>query len=96
MNPKMTLQRAICERFESYCRANKLKCPDRIELLMNLHYADKSIPLDFDKLLAADNFDFLHDIYGIDRHMDKGAAKLVGGFVPRCAAKQEEVTTHGA
>lgn len=45
-------------------------------------------PLDFDKLLAADDFTFLHDILGIARHLDRTTGKLGQCFVPRCAKPQ--------
>ncbi len=38
--------------------------------------------------LAADDFNFRHDLYGIDRHMDRQTGKLTGFFVPRFAVRQ--------
>lgn len=43
--------------------------------------------LDFDKLLAFPDFDFVHDIFGIARHIDRENAQLRDCFVPRCAAR---------
>ena len=40
-------------------------------------------PLDFKKLLEADNFNFLHDVYGIVKNMDRSTGKLRNCFVPR-------------
>jgi hypothetical protein len=40
--------------------------------------------LDLDRLAAADNFNFAHDIYGIRRHLDRETGKLTNCFVPRC------------
>lgn len=42
-------------------------------------------PLDFDKLLAFDDFNFYHDIVGIAKHLDRDTGKLKNCFRPRCA-----------
>lgn len=42
-------------------------------------------PLDFEKLLAADRFNFLHDICGIRRHLNRITGELENCFLPRCA-----------
>ncbi len=41
--------------------------------------------LNLDKLLAADDFNFMHDITGINRHLDRDTGKLMHYFTPRCA-----------
>ncbi|WVR18296.1 hypothetical protein y223_00016 [Bordetella phage PY223] len=43
-------------------------------------------PLRLADFLAADDFNFAHDLYGIDRHMNRSTGKLTGCFVPRFAA----------
>jgi hypothetical protein len=40
-------------------------------------------PLRLTDLLAADNVNFLHDIGGIRRHLDRNTGKLGGHFSPR-------------
>lgn len=40
-------------------------------------------PLKLDKLLAADNFNFMHDVTGIHRHLDRETGKLTDCFLPR-------------
>lgn len=40
-------------------------------------------PLKLDELLAADDFNFLHDIYGIRRHLDRETGQLQNCFMPR-------------
>ena len=42
-------------------------------------------PLDLQKLLNADDFNFLHDVGGICYHMDRQTGKLNDCFVPRCS-----------
>ncbi len=45
-------------------------------------------PLDFKKMLAADDFNLAHDIGGIDRHMNRETGKLEGFFRPRCTLRE--------
>lgn len=41
--------------------------------------------LDLNKLLAAPDFDFGHDVFGIRRYIDRDTAELTSCFLPRCA-----------
>ena len=43
-------------------------------------------PLDLAKLLKADNSNFLHDICGINKHIDRATGKLQDCFAPRFAS----------
>lgn len=40
-------------------------------------------PIDFDRLLSADDFTFTHDLLGIDRHIDRETGHLANMFRPR-------------
>lgn len=42
-------------------------------------------PLDLAKLLAADDMNLAHDVFGIRRHIDRETGKLTGCFSPRCS-----------
>lgn len=42
-------------------------------------------PLDFQKLIEFDDFNFLHDIYGIMSHIDRNTGELKNCFLPRSA-----------
>lgn len=42
-------------------------------------------PMDFERLLAADDFNLIHDVRGIERHLDRSTGKLAGHFLPRFA-----------
>lgn len=59
---------------------------DQVNLSMDITacYAN-GCPLDLGKLLAFDDFNFAHDIFGIRRHLDRNTGKLNGFFSPRCA-----------
>jgi hypothetical protein len=59
---------------------------DKVSLSMDITAAHcNGSPLDLDKLLAADNFNFLHDVSGIARHINRETGELENCFVPRCA-----------
>jgi hypothetical protein len=59
-----------------------------IDLQMDLDAChNNGTPLDFDKLLKAPTFDFVHDVVGIRRHMCRKTGKLQDSFLPRCAKK---------
>jgi hypothetical protein len=45
------------------------------------------MPLDLEALLAADDFNFAHDVFGIARHIDRDTGELEGFFVPRFSRK---------
>lgn len=43
-------------------------------------------PLKLQKLLEADDFNFLHDVFGIARHINRDTGKLENCFLPRFSA----------
>ena len=45
-------------------------------------------PLDLQKLLDADDFNFAHDVDGIYWHLDRNTGKLKDCFLPRCARRE--------
>lgn len=47
-------------------------------------------PLDLDRLLAFDDLNFVHDVFGIARHLDRSTGKLQNCFVPRSAQPECE------
>lgn len=61
---------------------------DRTETEMDLSATNANgCRLDFKKLRDADDFNFMHDITGINRHLDRETGKLGGFFSPRCSRK---------
>ena len=51
-------------------------------------------PLDLQKFLDADNFNFAHDICGIFNCLDRKTGKLKNCFLPRCSMlERKECTT---
>lgn len=44
-------------------------------------------PLRLEELLAADDFNFDHDVFGIRRHMNRETGRLENCFLPRFARR---------
>lgn len=64
--------------------AAKAGLPSHVELEMDIVAAHcNGCPLRLADLLAADDCDFNHDIFGIRRHLDRKTGRLTGCFVPR-------------
>lgn len=60
-------------------------------LLMDLEATHSNgCPLDLVKFLAFPPFDFVHDISGITKHINRETGKLDGYFLPRCAKPEVE------
>ena len=67
--------------------------PNRSAYVMNLTMTlsacvANGCKLDLQGLLDADEFNFRHDIYGIEKHMDTKTGKLQNHFWPRFAISQ--------
>lgn len=60
---------------------------ERLTVLLDVLTCHSKVqPLRLDDLLAADDYNFLHDIGGINRHLDRDAYRLGDGFLPRFSA----------
>lgn len=58
----------------------------KTDAIMDLMAAHEDCPLRLQELLAADLFDFGHDVFGINRHLNRRTLKLEDCFVPRYVA----------
>lgn len=66
--------------------AKNLKIEDILSMQMDITACHlNGTPLDFEKLLAFDEANFGHDIYGIMRHINRQDGTIMNGFLPRCA-----------
>jgi len=75
----LKLVKKIAER-----AARDLTINDRTHLMMDLTACHMNgNPLRLEELLKASEFDFAHDIYGIEGHMNRNNGKLKNGFLPR-------------
>jgi len=62
-------------------------CVDRLTVLLDVTTChSQGQPLRLDDLLGADDFNFMHDIGGINRHLDRKTGQLLDGFRPRFCA----------
>ena len=60
----------------------------RLDVRMDISAVHAKCPLRLHDLLAADDFNFTHDIGGIYRHLNRESGELEDCFVPRFAAPQ--------
>lgn len=61
---------------------------ERKNVLMDIsacHFSAQKLRLD--DLLAADDFNFIHDVAGINRHLDRDNGRLSDGFSPRFSVR---------
>jgi len=81
----------IVARAKALAISNGAKAFDGLSLHMDLSACiANGTPLRLDELLAADDFNFSHDVFGIRRHIDRDdnsptAGKLLNCFHPRFA-----------
>ena len=71
-------------------RGNKRHIADLIlEIKMDLTAAHANgCPLDFHKLFAADDFNLMHDVVGINNHLNRETGRLENHFLLRFAARK--------
>jgi len=53
------------------------------DVKMDLTVCHACNPLDLVAMLEGDDFNFMHDISGINKHLDHNTFKLTGSFLPR-------------
>ena len=59
---------------------------DVLSLEMDISATHLSCPLKLQELLDADDFNFAHDVGGIQRHINRESGELENFFLPRYAA----------
>jgi hypothetical protein len=60
---------------------------DPVHIMMDLTATHlNGCPLKLQAMLDADDLNLMHDIAGIDRHLDRDTGKLTGCFDPRFSA----------
>lgn len=68
---------------------------DLMDLEMTIYATHlNGCPLDLQKLLDSEPFDFAHDILGMIRHINKDNGSLNNFFVPRCALPEVDDESH--
>lgn len=59
----------------------------KFDWIMDIEIAHKSIPLNLQRLIKSDDFNFSHDVFGIARNLNRVTGKLENCFIPRYAKK---------
>ena len=57
----------------------------RMTAILDISHCNSSCPLRLDDLLAADDFNFAHDVFGINQHLNRETGELNDCFLPRFA-----------
>lgn len=83
--------KAIVGRAVKMLHADGHKRVDRMSITMDITatHANGCV-LDLARLLAADDFNFCHDVFGISQHIDRRTGKLLNFFSPRFAVRRAE------
>jgi hypothetical protein len=77
---------AIVERYAPIYKQHTGENVDRMSLHMDLTACHANgTALDLQRLLDAPQFDFVHDVAGIQRHINRDTGKLENCFHPRTA-----------
>lgn len=61
---------------------------DRHTLFMDLRYVDDKMGLKLDEFLSADETNFVHDIYGIQKNFNRETKEMDNFFLPRFAKSE--------
>jgi hypothetical protein len=84
------LAQQIADRTMKLCAELKQKPPRNI--VANILFVHENIiPLRLEELAKGEMFELVHDVFGIDKHLDRRGGKLTMGFLPRYAYVVSEV-----
>lgn len=61
---------------------------DVLGIVMDLSAAHVTCPLRLADMVEADDFNLMHDVSGINRHLDRDTGRLTGCFRPRFSAPE--------
>jgi hypothetical protein len=88
MNKKEQFE--ICMKIANRAeKENLLMFDDKLSFIMDLECAINEFDLRLNDLLNADNFNFSHDIYGIQNNLNRETKEFENCFLPRFSAKTE-------
>lgn len=76
----------IADRAVEISREQGCMVPNKLHFLMDIdtvHHGD--CPLKLAELLAADNANFTHDVFGISNNLNRDSGELENCFLPRYA-----------
>lgn len=72
----------VADRAVALAREHGVEYP-KLTALMDIEHAHRAVQLDLNAMLAADDGNFGHDVFGIRRHLNRRTFKLEDGFLPR-------------
>ena len=81
----------IADRYNRLLVGAGLKPVDRIDIATTIYHVDKRYKLDLVKLATMPDYDFSHDISGMEKYVDRSAGnegKLTECFRPRCGMEK--------
>lgn len=79
----------IAKRAEEIAGKNQIEISSRMHIVMDIEATHcNGCRLKLDELLAFPDFDFVHDVWGIMRHLDRETGQLTNCFLPRCSAPE--------
>lgn len=82
------LIKQIVARARAMQQAQGIKPRGQLDLEMDIAACHANgCPLDLERLSAADDFNFSHDVFGIVRHLNRDTGELENHFRPRYARK---------
>jgi hypothetical protein len=80
--------RDIADRAVTWANDNNIELT-LTKVILAVGLAHEQRPLKLNALLFADDFNFVHDVWGIMRHIDYSTGKMKDCFLPRFAKKLE-------
>lgn len=84
---KTEIQDKIIKRYESL-RKRDGHSISRMDVALTLDAVDDAMGLDVDRLMGADDINFMHDVAGMVGHIDPATGQLLRGFRPRYVKDQ--------
>lgn len=84
--------REIATRAHRIYRKHKVPgAPAHVNTMMDITAAHANgCPLRLQDLAAADDFNFMHDVNGIARHLDRETGQITDHFLPRFRVREEQ------
>lgn len=62
---------------------------DQLTIQMDISAASIQNDFDFERLLEFDEFNFMHDVIGINKHLNRDTGEITQGFLPRCGKREK-------
>lgn len=88
-NEVMTGIELVAARYQTMLKNHGAPRVDMLTLVMDLTACHANgCPIDWDRLNKADDFTLVHDVSGIQSHINRQTGQLEDCFLPRCAVPQ--------